>query len=306
VGLLGKFVPCKHLKVSGKVKRHNGKNVTLICSHQEHFPIGGMNSEELSSFKRYRPCVKFIAGDLKYLRSFPLVKIAPQQYTGMPALKSRLLDRLKETHPDGLCRHASSQLESIVSSLPSDKCDCFPASALPVHQPRPSRGYRYQCNNHGYDCRHCRARYFWFYDNDYIVLRVMIHLGRKTEYSMGWLSNITFPVEEHPAHPILNESTKGVLWCTDPTCGTGCGNRWLLMVEIMKRASLRHFGCGDHEGVPPRDRSFGANLPYTLEYEVFQDAAGWMTDREPDRMLSYDLLFPMITERFIRRPLSPR
>jgi hypothetical protein len=121
VGLLGQFALCKHVKILGKVEAHDGEEVDLRCSDPEHFPVDSMDSEELSDFKRYRPCVNTEStyGGLQYSRSFPLVKIDPQQYPEMPALKSQLLKRLKETHGDGLCQHASTQLDSIVSSLPS-------------------------------------------------------------------------------------------------------------------------------------------------------------------------------------------
>ncbi|EKJ76079.1 hypothetical protein FPSE_03711 [Fusarium pseudograminearum CS3096] len=288
VGLQGEFALCKHIKVSGKVKVHDGEYHKLACTHTEHF-------EQLPNFKRYRPFIlsfRSLGGvSSEYSRSFPLVKIAPEQYPGMPALKSRLLKQLKETHYDGLCHHSSTQLESIVSSLPSDKCDCFPAEGLPVRQPEPITLRYYWCKNHGYDCRHCGAHYLWYYDNNCVVLRVQIPFGNSNVYNIGWLSNITFHSDDYTTHPILNENTKGILWCTDPSCGTGCGNRWLLMVEILERLSLRQPGV--YKSLPPRDRSSAANLPYTLEYQVFQNAAGWLT--RPD-MLSLELLFPRATK----------
>ncbi|RGP66304.1 hypothetical protein FSPOR_6682 [Fusarium sporotrichioides] len=251
-----------------------------------------MDSSELQAFKEYRPRVETSCGSLQYSRSFALVKIAEEQYPGMPSLKSQLLKRLKETRYDGLYQHVSTQLDAIVSSLPSDKCGCFPASGLPVHQPMPTTRPRCWCDNHGYDCRYCGARYFWFYDNNYIVLRVWMDVALKDVYNMGWIGNITFYTDENPIHPILNENTKGIIWCHDPLCGTGWGNRWLLMVEIMKRARLQDLGP-IYDRVTKRDRSFAANLPFTLEYQVFQNAAGWMA---PPNMLRNDLSFPVVIE----------
>ncbi|KAF5641426.1 uncharacterized protein FTJAE_4078 [Fusarium tjaetaba] len=103
--------------------------------------------------------------------------------------------------------------------------------------------------------------------------------------SFGWLSNLTFDTDEHP---IFNDNTKGVLWCDDPSCGTGCGTRWLLMVEILKRTPLRNHGR--YRQVPWRDRKSALKLPFTLEYKVFQEAAQWPT---PEDMLYMDLARPI-------------
>ncbi|KAI1071399.1 hypothetical protein LB507_005175 [Fusarium sp. FIESC RH6] len=290
VGLLGQFSLCKHLKATGKIEVHDRKYSRFRCLDPGHFPNNSMGSKERSAFQQYRPKVEHFSnmdGFVTYSRSFPLVKIAPQHYPGMPALKSRLLKQLREIQDDGLCQHASTQLESILLSLQSDKCDCFPAFGPPVHHSNASCILR-RCKKHDYGCRHCGALYYWFYENDYVVFNVQIDLATNGADGMNWLANITFPTDQHPTHPILNESTKGVLWCSDPSCGTGYGNRWLLMVEILKR----HPRDGLF-GLPQRDRSFAANLPYTLEYQVFQNAAGWMT--KPN-MLSIDLLFPSITK----------
>ncbi|KAJ4127970.1 hypothetical protein NW768_008253 [Fusarium equiseti] len=294
VGLLGEFALCKHVNVTGEIEVHNGKNPHFRCLDPEHSPENSMDYEERSAFQRYRPLVQNVSafdGCVVYSRSFPLVKIAPQQYPGMPALKSRLLKQLKEIQHDGLCQHASTQLESIVLSLPSDKCECFPASGPPVHEPKLAGRDLYRCENHDYDCRHGGALYYWFFENNYVVLKVTIDLATNGADGMNWLANITFPIDQHPIHPILNEKTKGVLWCGDSSCGTGCGNRWLLMVEIMKGLSYREEGGSF--GLPRRDRLWAANLPYTLEYQVFQSAADWMT--EPN-MLRMDLLVPRTTK----------
>jgi hypothetical protein len=294
VGLLGEFALCKHVTVRGKIEVHNEENSQFPCLDPEHFPENSMDSKERFDFKKYRPEVvnlSFMNSCVIYSRAFPLLKIAPQQYPGMSALKSRLLKQLKEIHRDGFCQHASTQLESIVLSLPSDECRCFPASGPPVYQSLLAGRDLHRCQNHDYDGRHCGALYYWFIENSYVVLKVTIDLATNGADGMNWLANITFPTDQHPIHPILNESTKGVLWCSDPSCGTGCGNRWLFMVEIMKGLLYREEG--GIFGLPRRDRYFAANTPYTLEYQVFQNAADWMT--EPN-MLSMDLLVPRTTK----------
>ncbi|CEI41941.1 unnamed protein product [Fusarium venenatum] len=304
VGLLGEFAPCKHLKVSGKAQADKRGDVDIVCLHPDHFPAGTVDSKETAHARiQYRPhlytcetcAVTGFSGGLNYSRSIPLVKIAPQQYPGMSALKSRLFKQLKESQ-DGLCQHASTQLDSIISSLPSDKCGCFPRCGPPALRSLPKTGANYRCGHHGYNCRLCGARYCWYHLNGYITLGVQIRLANNSlygmDYTMGWISNIKFDPDNHPVHLIWNESSKGVLWCSDPSCGTGSGNRWLLMVEILKRALVRRQSQG-YPGLPPRDYSWAAKLPYTLEYQVFQNAADWMT--EPD-MLSKDLNSPMAIE----------
>jgi hypothetical protein len=77
-----------------------------------------------------------------YRRAMPLVKIRQYQFPGMKVLKSYLLKQLEELGGDGLCRHASSQLGSIVACLVSDKCDCFPASGIPADEPMHEDGKR--------------------------------------------------------------------------------------------------------------------------------------------------------------------
>ncbi|CAG7558196.1 unnamed protein product [Fusarium equiseti] len=179
VGLLGEFALCKHVKATGKIEVHDQEYSRFQCLDPEHFPENRMNSKNRSAFKQYHPQVEHCSsmdGFVLYSRSFPLVKIAPQQYPGVPALESRLLKQLKEIQDDGLCQHASTQLESIVSSLPSDKCDCFPASGPPVHHSHAS-DILFRCRKHDYDCRHCGALYYWFYENDCVVLSVQIDLA---------------------------------------------------------------------------------------------------------------------------------
>lgn len=291
VGLLGHFALCKHINVSAKLQPNSKHEIGIVCTHSEHYAASSKDTEESSAVTGCHPVIRTSRLEgiyaIDYYRSFPMVKINQRQFPGMPALQAYLLKRLKGKGIEGLCQHASTQIDAIVSCMISDECNCFPASGTPVHKLEAPYGPKARCPNHGYNCRHCGARYFWFYEGDCIALRLVM-LSRNTgPDSFGWLSNLTFDTVEHP---IFNDNTKSVLWCDDPSCGTGSGNRWLLMVEILKRTSLRRYG-GYHQ-VPPRDRYSALSLPFTLEYQVFQDAAEWPT--EPN-MLSLDLLFPIAT-----------
>ncbi|KAL5586719.1 hypothetical protein FOBRF1_016589 [Fusarium oxysporum] len=291
VGLLGHFALCKHVKVSAKLQPKCKDEMDIHCTDPEHYFASSKDAEQSSAVTRCHPnirtsCLEGIHA-IDYFRSFPMVKINQRRFPGMPALQAYLLKQLKEKGVEGFCQHASTQIDSIVSCMISDECNCFLASGTPVHKREAPYGPKARCPNHGYNCRHCGARYFWFYEGDYIVLRLVM-LSRNTgPDSFGWLSNLIFDTDEHP---IFNDKTKNVLWCDDPSCGTGYGNRWLLMVEILKRTSLRRYG--GYYQVPPRDRYSALSLPFTLEYQVFQDAAEWPT--EPN-MLSLDLLFPIAT-----------
>ncbi|KAM5521781.1 hypothetical protein QSH57_016404 [Fusarium oxysporum f. sp. vasinfectum] len=272
VGLLGHFALCKHVKVSAKLQPNCKDEMDIHCTDPEHYVASSKDAEQSSAVTRCHPIIRTSCLEgihaIDYFRSFPMVKINQRRFPGMPALQAYLLKQLKEKGVEGLCQHASTQIDSIVSCMISDECNCFPASGTPVHKREAPYGPKARCPNHGYNCRHCGARYFWFYEGDYIVLRLVM-LSRNTgPDSFGWLSNLIFDTDEHP---IFNDNTKSVLWCDDPSCGTGCGNRWLLMVEILKRTSLRRYG-GYHQ-VPPRDRYSVLSLPFILEYQVFQDAA---------------------------------
>lgn len=261
VGLVGHFAPCKHVKIFGKIQSSVPGRYSVTCTHPEHSSVNKRFAPYVLTGHEYGPT------NLKYRRAIPLVKIHQYQFPGMEVLKLHLLKQLEELGGYGLCQHASSQLGSIVTSLASDKCDCFPTSERPVHIPMYEHGEPCWCSNHGYSCIQCQARYFWGYEEDYIVLFVRIETLKLVPDNSVWLANLTFDTDEHP---IFNDNTKGVLWCNDPSCGTGCGRRWLMMTFMLKnRLQWRaHF-----EFLPPVRPSA---LPMTLEYRVYRDAANWL------------------------------
>ncbi|KAF4445604.1 hypothetical protein F53441_10668 [Fusarium austroafricanum] len=94
--------------------------------------------------------------------------------------------------------------------------------------------------------------------------------------SIGWLSNLSY---ESDTHPIFNSHTKGVLWCQNPSCGTGHDQRWLMMVEIFTRQTLDKWRLWDEL----RERGNGPSviIPLTLEYQTFKDSAAWTTASVP-------------------------
>ncbi|QGI69749.1 hypothetical protein CEK26_002082 [Fusarium fujikuroi] len=289
VGLLGHFDLCKHVKVSAKLQPDCRESMYAHCTHPDHYVASSKDDEDLpnvtSSYPNIRTSYRGDIHKISLSKSFPTLKINQRQLPGMAAMQARLLEQLKEKGVEGLCQHASTQIDSIVSCMISDKCNCFPASGTPVHNLQAPYGPGARCPNHGYNCRHCEARYFWIYEGDYIVLRFLVLSDNTGPDSFGWLFNLTFDTDEHP---IFNDNTKGVLWCDDPSCGTGCGTRWLLMVEILKTSSLRQHG--GYRQVPWRNRRSAMKLPFTLEYQAFQEAEKWPT---PPNMLSKDLLNPI-------------
>jgi hypothetical protein len=82
-----------------------------------------------------------------------------------------------------------------------------------------------------------------------------------------WLANLTFDTDEHP---IFNDNTKGVLWCNDPSCGTGCGKRWLRMTFMLKD----QLQWAAHFEFPAPNRPSAMTM--TLEYQIYRDAANWL------------------------------
>ncbi|KAM0234945.1 hypothetical protein ACHAP5_009911 [Fusarium lateritium] len=269
VGTIGHFAPCKHVKISGRLQSRVPEGDDIGCGHYEHFPANSGSTEQSTS-SRFTPyvCVRpeHGPGHFKYQRAFSLLKIHQSQFPGMQALKLYLLKQLEELGGDGLCQHAPSQFGSIVACLISDRCDCFPTSGIPAHKPVHLGSDWTWCQNHDYICPQCGARYFWGYEEGYILLFVRIGMKEWQPDNSVWLANLSFDTDEHP---ILNDNTKGVLWCNDPSCGTGCGKRWLRMTCMLKSTLQWR---GDFAFIAPRR----LRLPLTLEFQIYRDAASWL------------------------------
>ncbi|KAJ9415933.1 hypothetical protein FOXG_22469 [Fusarium oxysporum f. sp. lycopersici 4287] len=283
VGLLGKLDVCKHLKVSGKIKSYIGGKTTINCTDPEHVLIDRKDSENLPAFQRYRAGISvdstYQRATTEVFRTFPLAKINLQHYPELEALKRHLMKQIRQLEPGSLCLHTSNQLDSIVSCIVSDDCILlkysgydFPASKLPLfHGPDLVFHSRLECSGHEYCCRYCGAQYFWVLDTDYVALHVRIRTRNLRPDSMDWLSNLTF---ESKGHPILNNYTEGILWCSDPSCGTNCGHRWLKMVEIFKRATIDCYRM--ILNLFHRGPDFMVALPLSLEYQTFEETSFWL------------------------------
>ncbi|KAF5642202.1 hypothetical protein F25303_6623 [Fusarium sp. NRRL 25303] len=280
VGLLGKLAVCKHLNVSGKVKPYIGRKKTVNCTDPEHVLIGRKDSGDLPAFQKYRAGISVDPGYYRatseVFRTFPLAKLNPQQFPKLEALKSHLMKHLRQLEPGSLCLHASNQLDSIMSCLASYDClllkyspYAFPASKLPISRGPDLRTHtRLGCHGHQYSCRYCGAQYFWILEGDYVALQVQMRIRSVSADSMDWLSNLTFDSEDHP---IFNSYTEGILWCSDPSCGTNCGYRWLKMVEIFKRSTLNwgHLSVNLFD----REPEFMVRFPLRLEYQTFETSS---------------------------------
>ncbi|SCO58391.1 uncharacterized protein FFMR_15547 [Fusarium fujikuroi] len=277
VGLLGKLAVCKHLSISGKFKPYIGRKTTVNCTDPEHVIIGRKKSGDLPTFQKYRAGIsvdsKYCRDTSEVFRTFPLAKLNPQQFPELEALKSHLMKRIRQLEPGSLCLHASNQLDSIVSCLVSDDCPLskYPnnPNKLPVchaHDLKYQR--RLECPGHQYRCRYCDTQYLWVLEGDYVALQVQMRIRSISADSMDWLSNLTFDSEDHP---IFNSYTEGILWCSDPSCGTNCGYRWLKMVEIFKRSTLNR----GHLSVNLFDREpeFMVRFPLSLEYQTFETSS---------------------------------
>ncbi|KAF5641427.1 uncharacterized protein FTJAE_4079 [Fusarium tjaetaba] len=234
VGLLGKLAVCKHLNITGKIESYVGGKTAIHCPDPEHVLVGRRDFGDLPDFQKYRAgiCVDstYKRPYAELFRTFPLAKINPQQYPDLEALKRHLMNQIRQLEPGSLCLHAANQLDSIVSCLVSDDCVlgkysryAFPDSKLPVYHGThlPSRMWSL-CSGHQYRCRYCDAQYCWVLEEEYVALYVHFRIRHVRADSMDWLSNLTFDSKEHP---ILNTSTEGILWCSDPSCGTKRGYR---------------------------------------------------------------------------------
>ncbi|KAF5710959.1 hypothetical protein FMUND_9310 [Fusarium mundagurra] len=278
VGLLGKLAVCKHLNVSGKVEPYVGGETTIHCPDPEHVLIGRKDSGNLPTFQKCRAGISvdstYHRPEAEVFRTFPLAKINPEQYPDLEALKRHLMNQIRQLGPGSLCLHASNQLDSIVSCLVSDDCAlsyAFPDSKLPVyHGTHLTSRMRSLCSGHQYRCRYCDAQYCWVLDKEYVALYVQFRIRHVRPDSMDWLSNLTFDTKDHP---ILNSYTKGILWCSDPSCGTNCGYRWLKMVEIFKRSTIHWYRM--ILNVFDREPEFMVIFPLSLEYQTFEETSFW-------------------------------
>ncbi|KAF5575112.1 hypothetical protein FPCIR_13305 [Fusarium pseudocircinatum] len=280
VGLLGKLAVCKHLKASGKVEPCIGSKTTVHCPDPEHILIGRKDSGDLPEFQKYSAGIAVDptsqrAMEAEVFRTFPLAKVNRQQYSEVETLKRHLMNQIRQLEPGSLCPHASNQHDSIVSCLVSDDCVlskyCSYDLELPAfHGPYLRYWTRLDCPGHQYCCRYCGAKYFWVLDTDYVALQVQLRIRNVRLDGMDWLSNLTFDTEDHP---IFNSYTEGILWCSDPSCGTNHGHRWLKMVEIFERSTLdwdRIF-----VNLLERGPEFMVTFPLSLEYRTFEETSFW-------------------------------
>lgn len=275
VGLLGHFAACEHLKTSSKIpvipikKALEEQDEDITCDHPDHIISVYDKYRYSPSLHRFHPRIRYWSNAIgirsQYSRTFPMMKIHRRQDPedlDMRKIKSFLLKQLQELNGDGLCQHASGQLESIASFIILEKY-CYFSDRYQAY-------YRHRCPDRSYVCHECGARYIWVYEDNCVTLRVRMNVSYGSPDSINWLSNLSFETDEHP---ILNSSTEHVLWCSNPVCGTGCGERWLLMVEIFKRHTM-HYYLQDIE-LEFRCMTSIDRLPLTLEYQTFHDVADW-------------------------------
>ncbi|SCV36260.1 uncharacterized protein FFB14_06002 [Fusarium fujikuroi] len=279
VGLLGHFAVCKHLKISGKtldipwrkIERREDDEVVMTCKHPDHVSVYD-KYDGLLSGHIFQPRIKYwptlTGSGSEYSRSFPMVKIRRRQDVDIGKLRSILLKQLQELDGDGLCQHASGQLESIASFMTLDKHRCLSKGSTWCHN--------HECPDCTYACNECGARYRWVWERNCVILRIRMKKYFFYPNSINWLSNLSFETDEHP---ILNKDTKNVLWCSSPGCGTGSGERWLLMVEIFQRHNLCY--CVKERELEVRCMTSLDRLFLTLEHQTLQDVKYWRAGHGP-------------------------
>jgi hypothetical protein len=153
---------------------------------------------------------------------------------------SSLERSLRELHqnPSWGCKHLPSLIDSLLSTMTSNNCKCFPPSGIPapglthlLNMRSAAKRRARLCRNHKLTCQTCRINYTVLRDGKDMLLQVDVLPFFVSPVSPAWLSRLSF---EHDKNPILDESTEGVLWCRDPYCSTGSGKRWLRMLDIFR------------------------------------------------------------------------
>ncbi|KAM5377544.1 hypothetical protein ACJZ2D_004913 [Fusarium nematophilum] len=287
LGLVGYFPLCAHRRLSGQQLRAGRGEVLpkeIICKNIAHLPRKFEDSKGGCVSTYYYPKIfTYSRGQTIFLtRTIILVHLDHRWHISMDSIRQRLSVDFK--HSKQLCKHASTQLEQVLDSLASDRCDCFPPSGLPAH--RGSGWSALFCKNHEFSCQDCGATYNWRRDGDpeawsrsYVVLQVRSDWCCSSPLTIGWLANLDYDTftdrdSERNGNPILDRSTKGVLWCDEPGCGTGSGLRWLRMAKTFIHETSERLW--DLEGFyPNKGVGYEGIRPLSLEYETFQDSSQW-------------------------------
>jgi hypothetical protein len=225
LGQLGFFEMCGTHKISGKVlmswdsypfrRSSRYQRPTAISDRGRWTPALYLN--EYYVFTRAEgTCISLLVT----LRTF--------RQTSISSLKRKL--RYVLPNPSYGCKHLPSLIDSLLSSATLNNCKCFPPDGIPApglahifDMRSTAKRQAMLCKKHVFACETCRINYTLLRDGKDVVLKVDLLPFFINPVSPSWLSRLSYL---HNKNPILDESTEGVLWCRNPSCGTGSGSRW--------------------------------------------------------------------------------
>ncbi|KAH7236789.1 uncharacterized protein BKA55DRAFT_543435 [Fusarium redolens] len=146
-----------------------------------------------------------------------------------------------------LCPHSPDAIECLLDNLENTLCCCSYVAKVSSSD--------VGCSSPCYERPECNIR--WEYWNP---------------LSFGWLQSMDFGDAENP---VFTDRTKHVLWCDQPGCGTGTGQRWLKLIKLFSndvgykcndlKESRFGYHCGTHES------SFPKACIWSLENDVFEE-----------------------------------
>lgn len=172
-----------------------------------------------------------------------LVTLRNFRHTSISSLERQLRNVLP--NPNYGCKHLPSLIDSLMSSATSNNCKCFPPDGISA--PRLAHIFDMRstakrqamlCRKHVFTCETCRVNYTLLRDGKEVSLKVDLLPFLISPICPGWISRLSY---SYGKNPILDESTEGILWCRNPSCGTGSGSRWLRMIDVCMRSPPRAF-----------------------------------------------------------------
>ncbi|KAF4445350.1 hypothetical protein F53441_10899 [Fusarium austroafricanum] len=282
VGLLGHFDICSHkrLKVEWHVpKPWTSKRCETRCEDKSHVygDLGNLNDNVI--IQTCTPAVK--TGTPMNPRETIASMVIRLEIIRQRNRRSATQDALRGILQDcvHLCPHAPTFLGDLMRNATSEICCCDLIPSF-CHW-RPDFG----CFSRIFECQECNACYTWERPRiescwnkgqspkeNCFALHIRYQWENPKPWDFNWVLNLQFGTS---GNPVLTESTKNVLWCDKPGCGTGRNERWLRMAKFSPHGRISYFDAL-HNGLSlhwlGHERGPHRASAWSLEYEVFEEA----------------------------------
>lgn len=268
LGQLGVLQMCGTHKISGKV-------LMSWDDHPSRRPTRHQGSTAISGHGRWVPAL-YLNKYYDFTRaeghcSSLLVTLRNFRHTSIFSLGKKLRNVLP--NPNYGCKHLPSLIESVLPSETPNNCKCFPPDGISApglahifDMRSTAKRQAMLCRKHVFACEMCRLNYTLLRDGKDVLLEVDLLPFLISPISPGWLSRLSFL---NGKNPILDESTEGILWCRNPSCGTSSGSRWLRMLDVCMRSPPRAFRRMEAE-FQRRDGLTKAEIQLSLELQSYE------------------------------------